>query len=280
MVAKIGHEPTKTVPEKPPEIKPKVSPVALPKHVTVKIEPKAKVKPGVKIMKKAVTEHKATAKIRAKPIVKPRRGVGIRAMHTTPVTGGGGTKKPTKKQAALSEKDKFLWAEGEQESGNNYAAVNPNSGALGRWQVMPSNLSNWLTDAGQPQMSSQQFLNNHKAQDAVASTILGGYYDEYGPKGAAAMWYSGQPNYNAKYGDPPVYQYVDDVIALMGSPNVGGVQGYGTATPLPWSLPAVTKTDSWSAQVSESAKEITRAGSSAYNVSHLIRDHYQKASVS
>jgi hypothetical protein len=69
---------------------------------------------------------------------------------------------------------------------------------------------------------------------------LGRAYRAYGARGAAAVWYSGQPNPYATYGNPPVYVYVNSVIAIMHrwhgqSPYVGGLgdTGGGGGTPAP-----------------------------------------------
>jgi hypothetical protein len=129
--------------------------------------------------------------------------------------------------------DQFLAAERDQESGGNYGAVNSSSGALGAYQVMPDNVPEWTTRALGHSVSTSEFLSSPADQDAVAQTILGGYYDKYGPAGAAAMWYSGQPDPTKGYGDPPVWQYVKDVISKMGStPDDGGSSsGGGTTSP-------------------------------------------------
>lgn len=139
-------------------------------------------------------------------------------------------------QGGVSEKQKFLDAERQQESTGNYQIVNPSSGALGAYQVMPSNLAGWLRDSGLPPMTPYEYLHNPAAQDRLAWVILGGYYDRYGPAGAAAMWYSGQPDPHATYGDPPVYVYVDDVLRLMGGgpfPVNEGTAPGGSAFNLP-----------------------------------------------
>lgn len=201
----------------------------------------------------------------------PARKRPLGAQHPTPGPGGYSGKPGHKGKKKPSELDRFLWAEGEQESGNNYAAVNAGSGALGRWQVMPSNLPGWLTESGEPQMTPDQFLKNHKAQNAVAFKILGGYYRQYGPAGAAAMWYSGQSNPDATYGDPPVYQYVDDVLNLMNSSDAGTVTSTGIAVPLPWQLPAVSKTDSWSQQVILTADQFDNAAKALHTHAARIR---------
>jgi hypothetical protein len=172
--------------------------------------------------------------------------------HTYPIGGGGPG--PGRQKKGVSQLQEFLWAEGEQESGNNYDATNAETGALGRWQVLPSNLPAWLPASGQPVMSPQAFLANHKAQNAVALHILGGYYKQYGPAGAAAMWYSGQPDPDSSEGTPPVYQYVNDVLALMNSPQVGTIQSTGTSQVLPWNAPAATHSDSWADQIVNTAK--------------------------
>lgn len=157
--------------------------------------------------------------VRGKPNVRPNPG------GTKPGKG----KKATQKQI-------FIWAEGQQESSGYYGAVNPNSGALGRWQVMPANLPEWLHESGLPQMSDSQYLADHKAQDRLAWVILGGDYDRWGARGAASVWYSGQPDWHATYGDPPVYKYVDDVIAIMAGaggkipPDTGGGKPGSTGT--------------------------------------------------
>jgi len=125
---------------------------------------------------------------------------------------------------------KFLWAIRQQESGGNYKSVNSSSGALGAYQVMPSNLAAWERAAGLKSETSIQYLNDPSEQDAVAAKILGGYFSKYGDKGAAAMWYSGQPDPTKTYGNPPVYQYVADVVKLEGTAPDSGLPGTGAGT--------------------------------------------------
>lgn len=185
---------------------------------------------------------------------------------------GGGSKKPPKpSKTSPSEKAKFIWAELMQESGGDYKAVNDTTGALGGWQVMPGNLEAWLGLAGQPQMSSQQFLNNDAAQRAVANTVLGGYYDQYGAAGAAAMWYSGQPNPNESYGDPPVYQYVNSVLAYMKLPETAAITNALTGSPGFSTPPPSGRADSWSATIRQSANQLSRAAKSYSAGSQTLR---------
>lgn len=116
---------------------------------------------------------------------------------------------------AASSLGAFLWAIGQQESGGSYSTVNSSSGALGKYQVMPANVAAWTKKALGHSISTSEFLASPSAQESVARTILGGYYQKYGAAGAAAAWYSGQPDPNATYGNPPVYKYVASVLALM-----------------------------------------------------------------
>lgn len=184
----------------------------------------------------------------------------------------------TKKQQAQNRKNQFLWAEGQQESGGNYHAVNPGSGALGRWQVMPENLPGWAHQCGLPVVSREQYLASATYQDKMVYCILGGYYDHYGAAGAASMWYSGQPNYRATYGDPPVYKYVDDVLAIMGGAPVSGVGASGlsqtgTLGPyLKWGVaPPRPGTESWARYVTSSARNVHSAADTMQSHANTIR---------
>ncbi len=110
----------------------------------------------------------------------------------------------------------FFWAISTQESGGNYKAVGPSvqggHHAYGKYQVMDYNIPSWTKKHYGKTLTPQQFLNNKEAQEAVARGMLQGYYNKYGAKGAAAMWYSGQPDPNKTYGNPPVYKYVSSVM--------------------------------------------------------------------
>lgn len=114
----------------------------------------------------------------------------------------------------------FRWALTEQESGGRYGAVGAwvsGDRAYGRYQVMGANVGNWTAKYYGKRLTPQQYLANHEAQDAVVNGVLGGYFKKYGPKGAAAMWYSGQSDPSKTYGNPPVYKYVDSVISRAGT---------------------------------------------------------------
>lgn len=123
--------------------------------------------------------------------------------------------------AKLTRRAAFIQAVGIQESGGNYSDVNHGSGALGKYQVMPSNVASWTQRALGHSLTPEQFLQNPAAQDAVANTILGGYYDKYGPQGAAAAWYAGESNHRLyddtapQNGGPSIASYVDSVLGHM-----------------------------------------------------------------
>ncbi|MBA2951433.1 hypothetical protein [Streptomyces himalayensis] len=131
----------------------------------------------------------------------------------------------------------FLWSLTQQESGGNYSAVGPPTPygrAYGRYQVLAPNVGPWTAKYYGKRLTPQQFLNNKAAQDAVVRGVLGGYYKKYGARGAAAMWYSGQSNPNKTYGNPPVYKYVNSVMARAGSysgQSTGG-GGYTSGGPV------------------------------------------------
>jgi hypothetical protein len=108
----------------------------------------------------------------------------------------------------------FLAAIASKESGN-YAAVNPDSGALGKYQVLPSNVPSWSQEALGYTITPAQFLASPTAQEKIVRYKLGGYFRSYGPLGAASAWYSGSPkNVNSTTPNgiyPSVATYVQNV---------------------------------------------------------------------
>lgn len=135
---------------------------------------------------------------------------------TVPVAGG----KPNRKEFRA-----LLQAIAGKESGGNYGAVNKDSGALGKYQIMPSNLggtgSGWDYDALGRDVSVQEFLNNPRIQERIARHRLRNYYKQHGVEGAASAWYSGDPNkWRTSKGPqgsyPSIYSYVMDILARMG----------------------------------------------------------------
>ena len=122
--------------------------------------------------------------------------------------------------------DDFLNAMSGQESGGNYSAVNKNTGAMGRWQVMPNNVTPWAKRYLGINLTPQQFLRSPQMQDRLVKAVLGSYVSKYGYRGAASAWYSGSPtlenNYNPQKFGPAVGEYVDSVMGKMGNTGLSG----------------------------------------------------------
>jgi hypothetical protein len=126
-----------------------------------------------------------------------------------------------------SELQRLLWAIAQQESGGNYSA---NNGiAVGKYQVLKSNVPSWTKDVLGHSLTWQQFLADPSAQDQVAAAKIGAYYQQYGARGAASAWYSGNPKLSEstrpQSGGPSIKAYVDQVIARMGKAPAGGSTG-------------------------------------------------------
>jgi len=90
-----------------------------------------------------------------------------------------------------------------KESGGNFAAVNPDSGALGYGQVMPANVASWTQKHYGRRLTPKEFLANREAQLAVVNgqitqivqqQLAAGYKGAIAIRRAAAIWYSGRGN--------------------------------------------------------------------------------------
>ena len=127
-------------------------------------------------------------------------------------------------EATVSGKEAFINAIAGQESGGNYNAENGDTGAYGKYQIMPSNWPSWAEEAG----IGADAPRTPENQEIVARFKLGQYYDTYGARGAAIAWYGGEGalNYseealNRKQGDngeyPSINEYADEVLGRMGN---------------------------------------------------------------
>jgi hypothetical protein len=134
----------------------------------------------------------------------------------------------------LAELTRYLNALGTIESGNNYSALGPRteSGnqAYGRYQVMDFNIPVWTKEVLGSPLTPQQFLEDRKAQDAVAAAKFGQYVEQTGnPYDAASMWFSGRPM--AKAGESSdvtgttVPQYVNRFANALGMPMSEDAEG-------------------------------------------------------
>ena len=126
----------------------------------------------------------------------------------------------------------------QQESGGKYTAVNPTSGALGAYQIMPFNLPIWSKAAGYEGITPAQFLANPKAQEDIARMQLGNYAAQYGdPATVARVWYGGpKAAHNSSIpggkGYPTTGEYGDQVVSKLGGTTLTSTPGHPhTLTP-------------------------------------------------
>jgi hypothetical protein len=125
---------------------------------------------------------------------------------------------------------KFLNAIAGQESGGKYDIQNSSSGAMGKYQIMPSNImgtgKGWDYEALGRDVNIGQFLASPQIQESIAQYKLKSYYDKYGPAGAAVAWYAGpgtvsnylkNPNRytNPQGAYPSIAAYVQQVLGRM-----------------------------------------------------------------
>ena len=116
-----------------------------------------------------------------------------------------------------------------KESGNNYQAVNPHSGALGYGQVMPANVGPWSREILGYTLSQREFLRNPdlqmqiingKFRKIMQSQEAAGHTGDTLIRRAASIWYSGRGDlYNntrpQTYGAgsyPSINSYTLDVL--------------------------------------------------------------------
>ena len=162
-------------------------------------------------------------------VLKPFSGIQTGASTPPvklPVTGGRGPVQPSPGPSGGSDLDVLMRAIRGQESGgarNPYGAINPDSGALGAYQILWSNLaannnSDWDRQALGRDVSREEFLSSPEIQDQIASYKLGQYLKSRGLAGAAATWYGGDWGYRNMYdkrpqaGYPSMYEYVMSIL--------------------------------------------------------------------
>ena len=116
-----------------------------------------------------------------------------------------------------------------KESGGNFRAVNPDSGALGIGQVMPENVGPWTQKHLGRRLTPQQFLNSREAQIAVVNgqineilqqQLRAGYDVATAIRRTASVWYSGRgnlyndrrPQYTNGRQYPSIGEYTLDIL--------------------------------------------------------------------
>lgn len=133
-------------------------------------------------------------------------------------------------QMAQPSFDAFMWAISEQESrgqSDPYRVVNA-YGAVGKYQVLKSNVPGWSRQVLGYSISWQKFRDSPQLQETIVRGILKGYYNKWGARGAAAAWYGGPGSHNldqstkAQPGGPSIKMYVDEVMTRTGNyPGIG-----------------------------------------------------------
>ena len=136
-----------------------------------------------------------------------------------------------------------------KESGGNFKAVNPHSGALGYGQVMPFNVASWTKQALGKSLTTQQFLNNADAQIKTINHKLNQYLQrelkatgnnlDLAVRRVASTWYSGQPNlYNntrpQTYGAgsyPSINDYTVDILKRFKQETGGSAELVSNPSP-------------------------------------------------
>jgi hypothetical protein len=143
----------------------------------------------------------------------------------------GGTGNAYRPVAGSDNFEAFKSTIGRKESNNNYGARNSQSGALGKYQIMPSNIAGsgrgWDYEALGYDVSTAAFMKSPDLQEKIASYKLQEYYNKYGPAGASVAWYAG-PNSAKRYvnsgqvsrsgqsgGYPSVYAYMQAIMNGM-----------------------------------------------------------------
>ncbi|HEX5591008.1 MAG TPA: transglycosylase family protein [Candidatus Limnocylindrales bacterium] len=133
--------------------------------------------------------------------------------------------------------DRFMAALGAVESNGRYDAVNSTSGALGKYQILPSNWRAW----------SQKYLGNADAaptpanQEAVARAKLIALYTWLGDWASVAHWWlTGNGSRDPATWSDSSYRYTNKILALMGAPLLPARRG--VATPAQPARPAITGT--------------------------------------
>jgi len=128
--------------------------------------------------------------------------------------------------------DEFMRSISTQESGGNYGVVN-SYGAVGKYQVLKSNIPGWSRQVLGYPISWQKFRDTPSLQEKIVGGILHGYYKKWGARGAAAAWYAGPGNHDldmstrSQSGGPSIKQYVDSVVGRLSGGGGSTYSGSG-----------------------------------------------------
>lgn len=133
------------------------------------------------------------------------KGGGAAAVPAVPGAGAAGAPAPSDAPsrslptfAQGSDIGRYAGAISGIESGGRYDAIGPThrkyGRALGKYQVMESNLPSWSQEAIGRRVSPDEFLSTPAIQDAIFEKKFGQSVEKYGnPQDAASVWFTGQP---------------------------------------------------------------------------------------
>jgi murein DD-endopeptidase MepM/ murein hydrolase activator NlpD len=138
--------------------------------------------------------------------------------------------KPTTKPESISL-PKLMQAIATQESGGRTDLQNSDSGASGKWQIMPSNIPSWSMAALGREVSHSEFMRSPQIQHTIAKHRLSLYLNQEKQPGrseeevirrVASLWYSGRahlwdntkPQYSNGRRYPSIAQYTKSVWNL------------------------------------------------------------------
>jgi len=107
-----------------------------------------------------------------------------------------------------------------QESGGKYTAVNKDTGALGKYQIMPATGKNLAAQLGmpwQPELMKKDTPEARAYQDKLGLAAIQSSVDAAGgdPQAAFSHYYSGRTDAYAKPGNPKTAQYVQDMMGRL-----------------------------------------------------------------
>jgi murein DD-endopeptidase MepM/ murein hydrolase activator NlpD len=145
------------------------------------------------------------------------------------ITYPGGTSGPAPSPSAAGavNLDQFMRAIARQESGGRYDARNSQTGAYGKYQILPSNWPNWAQQAGLAGNAPQTPAN----QERVARFVFGKYEKSYGGDWSrvAAAWFAGVAgSANPSAWGPNTRRYVASINSMLG---LSAVRSQPTTSP-------------------------------------------------
>ena len=110
--------------------------------------------------------------------------------------------------------NRFLFALGQVESGGNYTARNPSSGAYGKYQILPSNWPVWAKLYVGSSSAAWTPVNQEKVARGKV-TALWSWLDTW--PGVAHWWLTGSGDTNRLHWSSYARYYVDKIMKIYGS---------------------------------------------------------------